>query len=81
MKMQDLLIPAMMATLMAGVSPVLSADDAKAGDKSNSETKKVRPHSHAEEKTGVPVRPVTEEKSATTDEKKKDHHIHPRDGK
>lgn len=83
MKTTSFLTQAAVAIFLVGVAPITPADEAPAGTKSGAApSKKVRPHSHAEEKTGLPAQPVAEPKAGATDEKmKKDQHLHPRDGK
>lgn len=80
MKTTSLLIPAVLATVFAGTAPVVLAEETPAKTEATA-PKKAKPHSHAEEKTGVPARPATETKTDKTDAEKKDQHLHPRDGK
>lgn len=82
MKTTSLLIPAALAAFVVGTTPAALADEAPTKDKTDAATtKKVKPHSHAQEKTGAPAQPVTETKPAMTDAEKNERHLHPRDGK
>ncbi len=88
MKNKLMLTTSVLATIIAlstgvqGADPVDSAAEVKAPAPT---AKKMKPHSHAEEKSGMPMQmqePKDEVKAAApvaTDTKKQ--HLHPRDGK
>jgi len=85
MKVTHVLANAMLAAFFATALPTMAAEeqpaDAKA-DKSEVKKKKVRPHSHLEEKTGMPVKAMEEVKPEDKDaEARKKLHSHPRDAK
>lgn len=86
MKLTHLLYPAALAVFFATTLPAMAADEKPADaktDKSEVIKKKVKPHSHVEEKTGVPAKAVDEAKPEDKDAKakQKKQHLHPRDGK
>ena len=88
MKVTHLLFPATIAVFLATALPAMAADEqptaAAKADKTEVKKKKLRPHSHLEEKTGVPVKSVEEtspEDANAKAKQKKKLHLHPRDGK
>lgn len=82
-----LIVPAVLLTLSAlpfGVHAASDGDKPSAAEAPSDNTaKKVKPHSHAEEKTGVPQKASEMAKEEKSDKAKptKDKHYHPRDGK
>lgn len=84
MKVKHVLMPATLAVFLAATWPALAAEGQAADAKTEKpETKKkVKPHSHMEEKTGMPVKMMDEGKTEHMDaEAMKKQHLHPRDGK
>lgn len=75
---------AAIAALSVGAQAASDADKAAEGTApaANEQTgKKVKPHSHMEEKAGIPLK-VAESKAAKPNPAKdKSKHFHPRDGK
>ncbi|HLA35978.1 MAG TPA: hypothetical protein VJ001_14035 [Rhodocyclaceae bacterium] len=82
-----LIVPAVLLTLSAalpfGVHAASDGDKPSAEAPSDKTAKKVKPHSHAEEKTGVPQKAPEMAKEERSDKAKptKDKHYHPQDGK
>lgn len=78
------ILPALVFAVVSSFSmTAFSADAEKApaaeGEKASA--KKMKPHSHMEEKTGVPHSDAKAEKKAAKPKAKKDQHLHTRDGK
>lgn len=84
MKVKHVLMPAALAVFLAAAWPTLAAEG-KAADAEIEKTetkKKVKPHSHMEEKTGMPAMAREEGKAEPKDaEAMKQRHSHPRDAK
>lgn len=85
MKVFRLLLTATLAVFIAA-APAMAMEGQPADAKAQKAEvkKKVKPHSHLEEKTGVPVK-ANEKGEAMPESKKTDakkqQHLHPRDGK
>ena len=96
MKVTHLLFPAALAVFLAAALPAMAAEEKPADAKADKAEvkpadaktdkaavkKKIKPHSHLEEKTGTPAKAMEETKPEDKDAAaKKKQHLHPRDGK
>ena len=84
MKVTHLLFPAALAVFLAAALPAMAAEEKPADAKADKAAvkKKIKPHSHLEEKTGTPAKAMEETKPEDKDAAaKKKQHLHPRDGK
>jgi hypothetical protein len=81
MKLQTVLAAMLFAAVSAGAYAADADKAAPAADNKAEQPAKAKPHSHVEEKTGVPQKaPAPAEKKLKAD-KDKSKHYHPRDMK
>jgi hypothetical protein len=84
MKANTLITTLLLASATSLALPTLAGVDDKSAEAKAAQpapAKKVRPHSHAEEKTGVPAKMPEAADHSQTKPVSKTKHYHPRDGK
>lgn len=84
MKLKSMLAAGLLAALSMGAQAASGADrgaEAKAPAAGVEAGKKVKPHSHMEEKTGMPQKSPEAKSEKVRADKDKSKHYHPRDGK
>lgn len=81
MKLKSLISMSLFAVVAALSFSVQAASDTDKGAEVKATEMKMKPHSHMEEKTGVPQKApeATSDKAKAAKDKSK--HLHPRDGK
>lgn len=81
MKLKSILATSLLAMTAALSTGVQAASDTNTPATGAQGDKAMKPHSHAEEKTGVPQKAPEAKDKKPDPTKDKNRHLHPRDGK